>query len=98
MFLFGSVTYVRFDGKKMLKILRGKRVVFVGDSLNRNMWESLVCSLSSTLEDKNRVSKVSGKQSNLHNEGFYGFRFKVSVSQNIITHWVLDHFSFGNEF
>ncbi|CAH2044634.1 unnamed protein product [Thlaspi arvense] len=66
----------RFNGKKMLKILRGKRLVFVGDSLNRNMWESLVCSLRSTLEDKNRVSKVSGKQSNLHNEGFYGFRFK----------------------
>ncbi|CAA7058815.1 unnamed protein product [Microthlaspi erraticum] len=66
----------RFDGKKMLKMLRGKRLVFVGDSLNRNMWESLVCSLRSTLEDKNRVSKVSAKQSNLHNEGFYGFRFK----------------------
>ncbi|CAF1920751.1 unnamed protein product [Brassica napus] len=66
----------RFDGEKMLKILRGKRLVFVGDSLNRNMWESLVCSLRSTLEDKNRVSRVFGKQSNLHNEGFYGFRFR----------------------
>lgn len=67
----------------MLKILRGKRIVFVGDSLNRNMWESLVCSLRSTLEDKIRVSKVSGKQSNLHNEGFYGFRFKVSISESL---------------
>ncbi|CAN7023836.1 unnamed protein product [Brassica oleracea var. botrytis] len=66
----------RFDGKKMLKILRGKRLVFVGDSLNRNMWESLVCSLRSALEDKNRVSKVSWRRSNLQNEGFYGFRFK----------------------
>nr|VDC58504.1 unnamed protein product [Brassica rapa] len=66
----------RFDGKKMLKILRGKRLVFVGDSLNRNMWESLVCSLRSALEDKNRVSKVSWRRSNLRNEGFYGFRFK----------------------
>lgn len=66
----------------MLKILRGKRLVFVGDSLNRNMWESLVCSLRSALEDKNRVSRVFGKQSNLPNEGFYGFRFKVSKSVN----------------
>lgn len=79
----------RFDGKKMLKMLRGKRVVFVGDSLNRNMWESLVCSLRSTLEDKNRVSKIIGKQSNLPNEGFYGFRFNVSVSQNRILRWFI---------
>jgi len=73
----------------MLKMLRGKRVVFVGDSLNRNMWESLVCSLRSTLEDKNRVSKIIGKQSNLPNEGFYGFRFNVSVSQNRILRWFI---------
>ncbi|KAL0457468.1 UNVERIFIED_CONTAM: protein trichome birefringence-like 4 [Sesamum latifolium] len=31
----------RFDGLKMLKMLTGKKMVFVGDSLNRNMWESL---------------------------------------------------------
>ena len=73
----------------MLEILRGKRLVFVGDSLNRNMWESLVCSLRSTLEDKNRVSRVFVKQSNLHNEGFYGFRFKVS---NLHNYSFLDHF------
>ncbi|XP_074319088.1 protein trichome birefringence-like 4 [Silene latifolia] len=35
----------RFDGKKMMEMLKGKRMVFVGDSLNRNMWDSLVCSL-----------------------------------------------------
>ncbi|KAK9672991.1 hypothetical protein RND81_12G139100 [Saponaria officinalis] len=35
----------RFDGKKMMEMLKGKRMVFIGDSLNRNMWESLVCSL-----------------------------------------------------
>ncbi|KAF9677240.1 hypothetical protein SADUNF_Sadunf08G0087400 [Salix dunnii] len=31
----------RFDGRQMLRMLRGKRMVFVGDSLNRNMWQSL---------------------------------------------------------
>ncbi|KMT16498.1 hypothetical protein BVRB_3g047970 [Beta vulgaris subsp. vulgaris] len=35
----------RFDGEIMMKMLRGKRLVFVGDSLNRNMWQSLICLL-----------------------------------------------------
>ncbi|KAL9240260.1 hypothetical protein vseg_014502 [Gypsophila vaccaria] len=36
----------RFDGKKMMEMLRGKRLVFAGDSLNRNMWDSFICSLN----------------------------------------------------
>ncbi|XP_010558437.1 PREDICTED: protein trichome birefringence-like 4 [Tarenaya hassleriana] len=68
-------TIPRFDGRKMLGILRGKRLVFVGDSLNRNMWESLVCSLSQSLEGKSRVLKDSSARWNLIN-GSYGFRFK----------------------
>ncbi|PPS02041.1 hypothetical protein GOBAR_AA18624 [Gossypium barbadense] len=34
-------TLPRLNGGHMLELLRGKRLVFVGDSLNRNMWESL---------------------------------------------------------
>ncbi|GLU19471.1 hypothetical protein SLE2022_357210 [Rubroshorea leprosula] len=45
----------RFNGRHMLEMLKGKRVVFVGDSLNRNMWESLVCVLCNSVEDKSRV-------------------------------------------
>ncbi|XP_047333968.1 protein trichome birefringence-like 4 [Impatiens glandulifera] len=65
----------RFNGLKMLEILREKRVVFVGDSLNRNMWESLVCALRNSLADKSRVFEVSGRRE-FKTQGFYSFRFK----------------------
>ncbi|KAK2412118.1 protein trichome birefringence [Trifolium repens] len=65
----------RFDGLKMLHMLRGKRVVFVGDSLNRNMWQSLVCALRASLKDKSRIYEVSGRRE-FRIQGFFSFKFK----------------------
>ncbi|XP_042513212.1 protein PMR5-like isoform X1 [Macadamia integrifolia] len=36
----------RFDGVDFLMKMRGKTVMFVGDSLGRNQWESLICMIS----------------------------------------------------
>jgi hypothetical protein len=57
-------------------MLRGKRVVFVGDSLNRNMWQSLVCALRASLKDKSRIYEVSGHRE-FKVQGFFSFKFKV---------------------
>ncbi|CAO2814536.1 unnamed protein product [Amaranthus hypochondriacus] len=48
-----------FDGKQMLDRLRNKRMIIVGDSLNRNMWESLVCLLYSSIRSSRRVEVQS---------------------------------------
>ncbi|CAN6478354.1 unnamed protein product [Victoria cruziana] len=52
----------RLDGKGMLERLRGKRLAFVGDSLNRNMWASLICILWSSVEDKRSVRWAMGRR------------------------------------
>ncbi|XP_020266257.1 protein ALTERED XYLOGLUCAN 4-like [Asparagus officinalis] len=36
----------RFDARMFLRVVRGKKLMFVGDSLARNMMESLLCLLS----------------------------------------------------
>lgn len=66
----------RLNGSNMLGILRGKRLVFVGDSLSRNMWESLVCFLRNSVDEKSRVFEASGR-SEFRTEGAYSFIFKA---------------------
>ncbi|XP_052175819.1 protein trichome birefringence-like [Diospyros lotus] len=68
-------TLPRLDGNHMLKLLRGKRLVFVGDSLNRNMWESLVCILRNSVKDQSKVYEASGRH-HFRTEASYSFVFQ----------------------
>ncbi|PKU70400.1 protein trichome birefringence-like 37 [Dendrobium catenatum] len=45
----------RFDGKDFLTRWRGKKMMFVGDSISYNQWQSLLCMLHSAVPD----SKIS---------------------------------------
>nr|GEW24604.1 serine carboxypeptidase-like 42 [Tanacetum cinerariifolium] len=53
---------LRFDVGVMLEKLCGKRVVFVGDSLSRTQWESMICMLMTGVEDKKSVYEVNGNK------------------------------------
>ncbi|CAN1807528.1 Protein trichome birefringence-like 10 [Linum perenne] len=65
----------RFDGKVMLEKLRDKRLVFVGDSIGRNQWESMLCMLSSAVGNKDSVYEVNGSPITKH-QGVLVFKFK----------------------
>ncbi|PSS36295.1 Protein trichome birefringence like [Actinidia chinensis var. chinensis] len=65
----------RLNGTHMLELLRGKRLVFVGDSLNRNMWESLVCILRNSVKDQSNVYEAFGRH-HFRTEASYSFVFK----------------------
>ncbi|KAE8683575.1 Protein trichome birefringence [Hibiscus syriacus] len=68
-------TLPRLNGGHMLELLRGKRLVFVGDSLNRNMWESLVCILKNAAKTPKNVYEAHGR-SYFRGEASYSFIFK----------------------
>ncbi|KAK7857105.1 protein trichome birefringence-like 10 [Quercus suber] len=64
----------RFVAGKMLEMLRNRRVVFVGDSIGRNQWESLLCMLSSAVPNKTSIYEVNGNPITKHS-GFLVFKF-----------------------
>ncbi|XP_019187996.1 PREDICTED: protein trichome birefringence-like [Ipomoea nil] len=70
-----ACTLPRLNGAHMLEMLRGKRLVFVGDSLNRNMWESLVCILRNSVKDQKKVYEEFGRH-HFRGEASYSFVFE----------------------
>lgn len=68
-------TLPRLNGSHMLEMLRGKRLVFVGDSLNRNMWESLICILRNSVKDLSKVYEQQGRH-HFRTEASYSFIFE----------------------
>lgn len=62
----------RFDGASFLEKFRGKKIMFVGDSLSLNIWQSLSCMIHSSLPNA-RTSLV-------RREGLAELTFTVSLS------------------
>ena len=62
----------------MLELIRGKRLVFVGDSLNRNQWESMLCMLMGSVRDPRKVYEARGRKITKE-RGNYCFKFEVTL-------------------
>lgn len=72
LYIYFSKFICRFDGRILLQKLRGKSVMFVGDSLSRNQWESLICMLYSSVIGTPYNQTISGDVSI--------FTFKVTLN------------------
>lgn len=59
----------------MLNRIRNRRVVFVGDSIGRNQWESLICMLAEAVPNKLQIYEVNGSPISKH-KGYLSFKFE----------------------
>ncbi|XP_022149804.1 protein trichome birefringence-like 5 [Momordica charantia] len=65
----------RFNATDFLVRLRGKRLMLVGDSMNRNQYESILCLLREGLQDKRRMFETHGYKIT-KGRGYFVFKFK----------------------
>ncbi|KAK7243409.1 hypothetical protein RIF29_38204 [Crotalaria pallida] len=66
----------RFDGKSFLKKFKGKQIMFVGDSISLNQWQSLICMLHSAVPQS--IILKNGSKS-ITNYTFQGYGVSVLV-------------------
>ncbi|CAN1227908.1 Protein trichome birefringence-like 38 [Linum perenne] len=55
----GGCILPRFNGKKFLRKMRGKKIMFVGDSVSMNQYESLLCMLHASVPPNSNVTSVT---------------------------------------
>ncbi|GFP97448.1 protein trichome birefringence-like 5 [Phtheirospermum japonicum] len=65
----------RFNATDFLVRLRGKKLMLVGDSMNRNQFESLLCLLREGLPDKSKMYEVHGYKIS-KGRGYFVFKFE----------------------
>ncbi|TYI51014.1 hypothetical protein E1A91_D12G144600v1 [Gossypium mustelinum] len=80
--------FPRFNAAKILDLISGKRLVFVGDSINRNQWESMLCMLMSAVKDPKKVYETHGRRITKE-KGNYSFKF---VDYKCTIEYYVSHF------
>lgn len=73
---FGNVFIrLRFNASDFLERSRNGRIVFVGDSIGRNQWESLLCMLSIVVSNQSSMYEANGVPITRH-KGYFSIIFQ----------------------
>ncbi|GLT31516.1 hypothetical protein SLA2020_062490 [Shorea laevis] len=87
----------RFNATLMLEMLRGKRMMFVGDSLNRGQYVSMVCLLhrlipehAKSMESFDSLTVFTAKEYNATIEFYWAPFLLESNSDNAVIHRITD--------
>ncbi|KAK1388378.1 Trichome birefringence [Heracleum sosnowskyi] len=78
----------RFNATDFLLRLRGKRLMLVGDSMNRNQFESLLCLLRQGLSNTSNMYEIQGRRIT-KGKGYFVFKFE---DYNCTVEFVRSHF------
>ncbi|KAI3447432.1 hypothetical protein Pfo_004097 [Paulownia fortunei] len=65
----------RFDANDFLERSRNGRIVFAGDSIGRNQWESLICMLAQGVSNQSTIYEEHGNPITKH-KGFLSIKFQ----------------------
>ncbi|CAN1293678.1 Protein trichome birefringence-like 5 [Linum perenne] len=77
-----------FNAADFLERLRGKKLLLVGDSMNRNQFESILCLLREGLPNKTRMFEINGHKIT-KGRGSYVFKF---LDYNCSVEYALSHY------
>ncbi|XP_047150300.1 protein trichome birefringence-like 8 [Vigna umbellata] len=69
------VMKLRFNASVVLERNRNGRIVFAGDSVGRNQWESFLCMLTKGVSNLSRIHEVNGNPISKH-KGYLAMRFQ----------------------
>ncbi|CAL5422033.1 unnamed protein product [Camellia sinensis] len=70
-----AVIFQVFNASDLLNRSRNSRIVFAGDSIGRNQWESLLCMLAQGVSNKSTIYEENGNPITKH-RGFLSMRFQ----------------------
>jgi len=73
--LIHSLCSLRFNSSDLLERSRNGRIVFAGDSVGRNQWESLLCMLSKGVTNLSKIYEVNGSPISKH-KGYLVMKFE----------------------